>query len=302
MLVVLVGLAVAAFYWLLQHQSVQITAETDPPNSARGEASSNNFEELSNDSRNAEPDAETSSSGCLTAEMLEAHPMFAGEEARLDTIAVTGPTIASYRGLKASSLEGLAAQGDTAAMAVLGAISMLKARGIEEQHAVPFLLFENLSLHSYREPPLDDPEVRQHYKDAQEWFYKAALRGRLFALYWVGEMKARLEGGAVRLGWIEEAEHAELSALEQSALMPPSVYNLLAFEVAPQLRTGLIDMYYESLPKHEYQEGILKDLVDQFERDRKAAYLPPIVVPESTSPPWTEVEEMLCQAAGDRSD
>ena len=239
---------------------------------------------------------------CLTVEMLESHPMFASDAARLDPVLINSPTIASYRGLSIETLTNLAIQDDSAAMAVLGAIWMLKAIGIAEQYAVPFLLYEDIALSTPWEPSLEDPDVQRHLKVAREWFYKSALHGRLFALYRVGEIDAKLGGGPVGLGWIDKSQYEDFRAAQRSALMPQNVYNLLAFEIAPQLRTGTLEIIYDLIPKHEYQGPILEDLATQFEQDRLARKLPPIVVPESQLPTWEEIREMICEGALDLSN
>lgn len=84
--------------------------------------------------------------------------------------------------------------------------------------------------------------------------------------------------------------------------MPQNVYNLLEFEIAPQLRTGTLEIIYNLIPKHEYQGPILEDLATQSEQDRLARRLPPIVVPESQLPTWEEIREMICEGALDLSN
>lgn len=67
---------------------------------------------------------------CLSPAELDADPVLAAEYARLDAVITSGPTIASYRGLSASQLHGLAVQGDSAAMAVLGAVAVMRAAAL----------------------------------------------------------------------------------------------------------------------------------------------------------------------------
>ena len=82
---------------------------------------------------------------------------------------------------------------------------------------------------------------------------------------------------------------------ERSALMPQNVYNLLAFEIAPELRGGAMEILYELIPRADYQARILERLASQFEQDRIAANLPPVQVPESQLPPWQDIIDMLCE-------
>jgi len=92
-------------YWLIgfsgQRTNIDLTtagpvvesSPTDDVETARGQ---------SVDSASALP---VSAGGCLTLAQLATHPMFAADAARLDSVAITGPTIASYRGLSARYLE-----------------------------------------------------------------------------------------------------------------------------------------------------------------------------------------------------
>lgn len=292
----LVGSA-AVTYWLLQPEPDREDAKTDPAGSTESSSPVGSIYAFPSISNSIESNWDGLADDCLRPELLENHPMFAADAARLDSVAVTGPTLESYRGLSAQSLNDLAIQNDSAAMAVLGAISMLKSRGIGEQYAVPYLLFEGMSLHTYWEPSLEDPAVQQHLETARDWFYKSALRGRLLALYWVGEVDARLHGGAVGLGWVDESDYGELDAAQRTALMPQNVYNLLAFKIAPQLRDGPSGFVYEMIPKSERQAPILENLAIRFEQDRVAKELPPIIVTESTSPPWEEIQGMICEGS-----
>lgn len=237
--------------------------------------------------------------GCLTPEQIKTHPMFAEDFGRLDSVAVTGPTIASYRGLSSAELNALATQGDSAAMAVLGAVSLLKARNMTEDSAVPFLLYEDVSLHGYFRKDALEPEAIKHLEEAYGWFYKSALHGRILALGYAGESIGAVEGGPVGLGWIEEDEYEGLRGLRQSAFTPMTVYSALAFEIAPQLRDGPSGIIYEMLPRDEPQATILVELVKQFEKDREVAKLPPIEIAESTAPPMEEVRAMLCESLQD---
>lgn len=299
--VALLGLLGAIAYSLMQSQPTQELADTAPTSALQDQIPSVGTKADSDGPASIGPNDQTVTPDCLSWERLQDHPVLSEEVARFDSIAVTGPTIASYRGLDDSSLESFAAQGDSAAMAVLGAISMLKARNMQPHHAVPYLLFEDGPVRAYITPSMEDPKARQHYSDARDWFYKSALHGRLLALYWYGEITGSLEGGAVGLGWTDQATFEALPSAQQVALWPSTVYSLLAFEIAPKLRTGVGEMYYDLLPKHEFQPAVLEKLAVRFEQDRIAQRLPPIELPTSVGPPWAQVEEMLCEPVSDYS-
>ena len=100
--------------------------------------------------------AQVDACNCLSQKQLESGPELAAEYARFDSLVTSGPTIESYRGLSSAELAGLANQGDSAAMAVLGAISVMKAMNLSEDRAVAYLLLEGPRLQSFGfEQPLE---------------------------------------------------------------------------------------------------------------------------------------------------
>ncbi len=239
----------------------------------------------------AEPESD-----CLNPTQLQSHPMFNSEIARWDPVATTGPTIASYRGLPEPALRDLAVQGDSAAMAVLGAIHIMRARKLPDDQAVAYLLFEDKDLLSYSFSRPLDAETVGNYERARDWFYKAALRGRLMALYHVGDIRGIVEGGPIQLGWIDKDEYDALNSYGKSAILPSNVYNAVAYEIAPQLLSGPMgSIATEFLPRDERQQLIVSELASQFEADRNAAGLPPITVTESTVPAPEDIRSMLCE-------
>lgn len=233
---------------------------------------------------------------CLSPDQIETHPLLAAEAYRWDAVAVTGPTIQSYRGLSSSELGNLSSQGDSAAMAALGAISIMQARDLPEESAIPYLLLEDTKLRSYSIKRPLEPEVQKHYQDASDWFYKAALHGRIMALYDVGDVLWQVEGGAVALGWIDKDEYDSLSNYEKGALNPANVYSVLPYELAPQLRDGPMgEIIAELMPSTERQQQIVGRLAKQFEQDRQDAGLPAIIVAESNAPPMEELLALICE-------
>lgn len=255
------------------------------------------------DSQPAKPAGivQASTPPCLTLEQLEYHPALLQDAYRLDALSDGGPTIASYRGLSEQDLLNLTVQGDSAAMVILGAMSIMRARKWPVEKAVPFLLHEEPELMSYRiERPLS-AEFRSHMGQARQWFYKAALHGRILALYRVGDALSFEQGGAVELGWIDKQEYERLSKNEKTALMPANVYNMLAYEVAPELKSGPFGaIATEVMPGTEQQRIIVDGLLTQFSRDLEDAGLQPVVVAESTVPPMEELLSLLCEGESDR--
>lgn len=302
-LLFLVALVVIVFtlYWIIKHPGSTERDESAADSVTQEALVEANKSLVGDPPDNANPISKLAATagGCLSPEQIETHPMFAADYSRLDSAAITGPTIASYRGLSSAELDDLAIQGDSAAMAVLGAVSVMKARNVAENNAVPYLLFENMSLHTYSRNGPFEPEAIKHLEDAHRWFYNAALHGRLLALAFAGETIGIIEGGPVGLGWIEKDEYEALQGFPKSAFMPMTVYNALAFEIAPQLRDGPSGIIYDLLPRNERQATILVELAKQFEKDREEAKLPPIVIAESTAPTMEEIRSMLCETFPD---
>jgi hypothetical protein len=234
---------------------------------------------------------------CLTAEQLESHPLLVQDSYRFDAVSDSGPTIASYRGLSEQELRDMSTQGDSAAMAVLGAMSVMRAREWPEEKAVPYLMLEDPELMAYRFSLPLSPEFLDHMAEARKWFYDAALHGRVLVLHRVGDSLSFEKGGAVELGWIDEAEYESLSSYEKTALMPANVYHVLALEVAPALKSGPHgSLISELIPRTERQRPIVDRLAEQFSRDLDHAGLPPVAVPESTAPSMDELLPLLCES------
>lgn len=255
-------------------------------------------EEISQPGKQA-PDSES----CLTLEQLESHPILVEDAYRFDSVATKGPTIAAYRGLSAAELRGLASQGDSAAMAVLGAMSILRAKKLPENKAVPYLMHEETGLQTSQLARPPDSVTAAHLEEASEWFYQSALHGRVLALHHVGDLLWMQKGGPVELGWIDKAEYDSLASFPKNALLPANVYNALAFEIAPELQSGPYGtMMSELMLRSELQQKIVKSLGDRFREDLHAAGLPPISVTASAAPPFEELKSLLCESVLKRLD
>ncbi len=241
-----------------------------------------------------ELDAEDAAADCTRVASLQAEPALAAEFALFDSLVTSGPTIESYRDLSPAALAGLADQGDSAAMAVLGAISVMSAMNLREDRAVDYLLLEGpeLPVFDFKKPL--KPEITEHLEAASDWFYMAAVHGRLLALQNVGEITAIIGGSPMDLGWIDSDQYELLESFEKLALDPANVYGALTFEIAPELRSGpLGTMLSDLVPGGERSRPILEELAQQFTRDRAAANLPPLDVPASSTLSADEIRAML---------
>lgn len=238
---------------------------------------------------------------CLTAAQLEGHPLLVEDSYRFDAASDSGPSIASYRGLTEQELLDLATQGDSGAMVVLGAMSVMRAREWPVEQAVSYLMFEDPDLMLYEfSRPLSE-KFLGHMARAREWYYKAALHGRVMVLHRVGDSLSFEQGGAVKLGWIDAAEYDGLSSHEKIALIPANVYNVLSFEVAPALKSGPHGkLMADLMPRSERQHAIVDRLAKQFFRDLDDAGLDPVSIPESTAPPIEDLLHLICDSEWDR--
>ena len=232
---------------------------------------------------------------CSNLAQSEVEREIAAEFARFEPLVTSGATIESYRGLTSRQLDSLAMQGDSAAMAVLGAISVMRAMNLPEDQAVPYMLLEEPALKLFEFPQPLETETAEHLDRAIDWFYKSAVHGRLLALRDAGEIIAMAGGTPSELGWIPQNEYENLEGFERHALDPANVYGALAFEIAPELIDGPLGaMTAELTPGGDRQQLLLHELAWRFTQDREGAGLPPIEIPKSNAPSMEEFESLLC--------
>lgn len=233
---------------------------------------------------------------CLSESMLETHPAMMDEWARLDPYVVNFGSISDYRGLAESELRHLIAQGDSGAMAVLGAMHVMRARGLSDSDAVPYLLLEEPNLLSYQyKLPHTEQQIR-HYEIAADWFYKSALHGRLLALINVGHQLDMLGKKPPDLGWVSTEDYDLLTRAQKSTFNAASVYQGVAYTIAPQVEVGFfeeIGLDFGSMFAKRFAD-IAQPIAAQFRSDRAELGLDPLIIPASTLPPYSELAELLC--------
>lgn len=232
--------------------------------------------------------------GCLSVRAFEEHPLVQEDVNRMHTVTAGGPDIDAYRGIDAVSLGSYAEQGDSAAMAVVGARSVLRAFGMSPSRAIEWLNGELLipELLQDGDPLAADAALKLN--DAAYWFYQAALHGRVFALQQYGTVRGRLFGGAVGLGWISAEDFRKLDAPARSLLLPGNVYQRAAFDLVPQLQGGALGIIASLVPESARQGEIRAVIVADFDRALKDAELPSIDVPETASPGLDTQRSRLC--------
>lgn len=236
---------------------------------------------------------------CLSPEQLETHPAFAKELERLDPVMTNGPAMDSYRYLGRKALLDLADQGDSGAMAVLGAMDLLRFRGLDEARAVAYLRYEDIGLRNRAAQQSPSAAALDDLQTAQDWFYQAALHGRLYALTEMAWLYSWRQQGPVELGWISAKDYDTLDNSGLTAIDPVNVYNDVVHRLAPNLEDGPIgqllgDMRDAFVRPSARQAAIVDELANQFERDRRVAGLPPVVVPEYRGPALEELQALLC--------
>ena len=295
--------AVATGYWLAKQQDAHVgdqnsgASPRETPQDTGAEAA-NPLADPDSNGGDIEPllTMPDDTINCSSVAQIEAERVIAEEFARFDPLVTSGTTIESYRGLSSGQLDDLAMQGDSAAMAVLGAISVMRAMTLPDDQAVPYLLLEEPGLKLYEFPQPLDPDTAMHLEQASDWFYKSAVHGRLLALRDAGEIIAIVGGTPYELGWIPRDEYENLEGFERHALEPANVYGALAFEILPELSGGPLGaMTAEMTPGGDRQQLLLHELAWRFTQDREAAGLPPIEIPESTAPSMEELESLLCE-------
>lgn len=240
----------------------------------------------------AAPDAEN----CLSEGLLETHPIMADEAKRLDPFLINSESMAVYRDLAEAELLDLAAQNDSGAMAVLAAMHVMRARGLPESKAVPYLLLEDSDLLSYRYSLPFTNEQTRHRELAADWFYKSALHGRVMALINVGHQLDMMGRKPVDLGWISAEDYDLLTRAQKSTFNAANVYQAVAYTIAPDLEIGLFDEDdggFGTLFAKRYA-SIAEPIAAEFRSDRRDLGLAPLTVPASELPPLRELTALLC--------
>ena len=249
------------------------------------------------DNRDSLAESGSGTISCLNEALLETHPIMMDELRRLDPYTVNMESIAAYRDLAQSELSSLIDQGDSGAMAVVGAMHEMKARGWPESYAVPYLLHEGPDQSSNSAGLPAAEEQKRHYEQAAKWFYQAALHGRVLALTYVGRQLDNMGSSPVDLGWISADEYNQLTRAERSTFNAANVYQAVAYTIAPELEIGLFDDENAGFGTAFAKRfsSIAEPIAAKYRSDRKGLGLRPLLVPASELPPAQEIAELLCR-------
>ncbi len=248
------------------------------------------------DDETVEPaDAET----CLTPSQLETSNLFKAEQEIMEALSGAGSQqVNAYRGNTRDQVLPFAEQNDSAAMVVLGAMAMVRGRGEDESRA-----FEFLNPKEGAGLDLIGPQIgveltdaaAADYQEAYDWFYKAALYGRLLALANAGEARYAMEPSPIKQGWISREDYDSLPRREKGNLQILSLYNTAMSQIAGNPSDGMLGIILSIQPRTQIVDDLALTISEQFEIDRKAAGLPAIHIPKSTLPSPEEIVSMVCK-------
>ena len=236
--------------------------------------------------------------GCLTAAQLEVHPSVIQEAREFAEIAANGDVIDAYRGLSLAELQELANQQDSAAMVAMAGHFVVTAFGYSGDRAIDYLQFTDPELVELTRFKRDFPEEQlQSLRQAQHWFYEAALHGRYMALVNYGRMLHITVGTPVDLGWIGQSDYDALPPARRSTLWASNTY----YEVIRQLIPGWQDEVVLGLmlsipPSTERQREIAQPLVAVFEADRKERGIPAPTTRQDSALKLEELMALLCDS------
>ena len=231
------------------------------------------------DPADAQPD-ESEPPKCERLRIDQAHPWFVAEMTRIEPLTPSGPGMAVYRSLGEDDLLSLAAQKDSGAMVVLGARAELRAEGKSEDLAVDRLDGQRSVVQSWTRKPLDE-DVHAALTEAERWYYQAALHGRIFAMFKIGILRERLNGGAVEFGWVDEDAYAAMDTKRRADFYPPVIFGAAATALAPEItQSPLMTLALESagLDKPAGDPATVELVVSEFRADlrRNGLSLPSI--------------------------
>lgn len=233
---------------------------------------------------------------CLNPSQFETHPMFMNEAAQTNLLSSGGPQVDVFRGHTREQVLSFADQNDSAAMVVLGAMAMMRGRGEDESRAFDYLYpktGDNLRGPQFGVVVTESAALE--YQTAYDWFYKAALHGRLIALSNAGEALNLIEPNPIKQGWITREDYDALPKHEKFNLNASSIYNTAMAQIAGNPTQGVLGMFLSIQPRTLVVDEFARHISQQFEIDRNAAELPPIFIPKSTMPPPEELIKMVCK-------
>ncbi|MFK8014196.1 MAG: hypothetical protein AB8G17_01980 [Gammaproteobacteria bacterium] len=228
--------------------------------------------------------------GCLSEQQMEGSRAVMNEARRRDPIDTRGPDIEAFRGVEKADLEVFAESGNSAAMVVLATRIALEAQGKDPDTALDVL---NEYGPIVWPPDRVEGEALAKIREAEHWFYEAALHGRVLALQRYGSLRWLSVGGPVELGWIDRDTYATLDGHTQITLIPGNFYGAMVYDLHPGLREGLLGFLADIMPDRPLAQELRQSVMNAFLEERAARGLRAAVVPPSLLS-WEGVMSELC--------
>jgi len=235
--------------------------------------------------------------GCLTVKQFEELPELRQDAERMESVSSTGAALTAYESLGEDTLQSFANQGDSAAMVVLGAMNVMRAYEKDDSAAIRWLNGEQ----SIADINVGTEELSGNaslaLNEAAYWFYEAASHGRVMALQQHGQVKGRLFGGPVGLGWLSQTEYDALSLNERNSLIPNNLYSQVSYDVVPALREGPIGSMLSGLsPVSDKQVEIREQLRVEFNQNLEDRGLPQIQVAAAATTSMEDLFDRVCES------
>lgn len=231
---------------------------------------------------------------CLTVAELNRHPLVLKLQNQAGAAVTNGVDIEKFRGIDDASVRGYADQGDSAAMVVVGAMSVMRAFRVDTSRAVDWLANGGAMDGVVMEQQQMSSDASLALNDAAYWFYQAALNGKVMALRHYGQVRGQLFGGPVGLGWIEQQAYDALEREQQLELSPANMYSNVALEMNPPVGPGAIPtaLLIESGP--EMAKQIRSNIHNEFNAAVVDAGLTSPTTPAADIAAYERLRSQLC--------
>ncbi|MGI9205454.1 MAG: hypothetical protein ACR2Q3_15680 [Woeseiaceae bacterium] len=235
-------------------------------------------------------------SDCITTAELNAHPLIRQFQSQADAAATNGADIEKFRGVDDASVRGYADQGDSAAMVVVGAMSVMRAFRVDASRAVDWLDNGGELEGVVMEQQQMSSDAGLALNDAAYWFYQAALHGKVFALQHYGQVRGQLFGGPVGLGWIEQQDLDALDLQQQQELRPGKIYARAAMRMNPAPDASAGQNPNPVVAGSEITERLLADIRSEFDAAIVDAGLPQPTASISDIEAYENLKSQVCVA------
>lgn len=295
-LIVVLTLALLGFQYFKSNEDSTAALAPETPADISVKPESQQVGEAPDPDREVTGAAQVDEQACLTFEQFEQLPEVLQDMARIEQVSVSGTPMSAYENLGEATLHGFAEQGDAAAMAVLGAMHVMRAYQVNESLALEWLN------HGQRISDLDlgnsqlSSAASLSLNDAAYWFYEAAMHGRVLALQNYGQVRGRLFGGPVGIGWIDQQAYEMLTENEKSSLLPANLYAQVAYDIVPTLRDGAVGVVARRIPQSSVQQAIRDELVIDFQHAVADRGLAPVAIPPDALPEVEGLLDQLCSS------